>query len=897
MGKIFIEKIKKMEEQTVQVAKIRPPRKISPFWLLPIVAFAIGCLLFFQILKEQGQTITIRFNEGDGITAGKTAIRYQGLQIGLVKKVYFVDNLKKVQVEAEINPEAKSVLKEGTIFWVVKPTASLAGVSGLDTLVSGNYITLKPSTDPEAKSKDEFIAEDEAPVAIATDGALLVRLISDDLGSITAGAQIYYRKAPVGQVADYRFSADHKKVEIDVLINKKYASLVKKDSRFWNISGIDVKAGLSGVDISVDSLASVVVGAVSFDSPDNSEAAEQGQTFSLYKDLKSALRGVEVKVAVPIADNLKVNETPVFYKNVQVGVLSNLDMPRDDDNEFFKGIGRKGMLKGTLLIDPNHSDLLKDGTAILLREPKFSLNKEQISKIGELFRGIYFDILAGQGEEKLSFTVQKEADFLLSLPNILALTLTAPESYGVEEGQGIYYNDIQIGEVLKRQLSIDNVSFKAMIYPPYRALISENSKFVAISNLDISVGLDGVRVKAGSPNDWIKGGVRLIADKQQNGKAKSSYPLYKDMDSAQAGITSSEKKATVILSAKTLEGIDKGSVVLYRDFQVGEILNVYPQKNGFDVELYIEPAYRHLMSEKSRFWIEPAIAAELSLKGLTVQSSPLMRTLKGAISFDNEGKGSKTLYASKEQATAGYTYITLIAKDASKLFKGMDIRYMGLTVGKVEKLELQNAKKQIKVTAYLDGQYYSLLAKTGSKFSAISPEITTSGIKNIDAMLQTYINVEAGSGKAQTRFNLSDTATTQTTYANGYPIIVETSDARGIEPEAPVLYRGMQVGIVKKLNLSELGDRVLIHLSIENKYQHLVRNNTEFWAASGYTMDVSLQGVSMNSGTMSQLLKGGIEFSTPSGRVVQPQAKPNRHFLLQRKIPQDAPAWDQGIAE
>ncbi len=236
MGKIFIEKIKKMEEQTVQVAKIRPPRKISPFWLLPIVAFAIGCLLFFQILKEQGETITIRFNEGDGITAGKTAIRYQGLQIGLVKKVYFVDNLKKVEVEAEINPEAKSVLKEGTIFWVVKPTASLAGVSGLDTLVSGNYITLKPSTDPDAKSKDEFIAEEEAPVAIATDGALLVRLISDDLGSITAGAQIYYRKAPVGQVADYRFSTDHKKVEIDVLINKKYASLVKKDSRFWNIA-------------------------------------------------------------------------------------------------------------------------------------------------------------------------------------------------------------------------------------------------------------------------------------------------------------------------------------------------------------------------------------------------------------------------------------------------------------------------------------------------------------------------------------------------------------------------------------------------------------------------------------------------------------------------------------
>ena len=43
------------EKLDVQPAKIRQPRRISPFWLLPIVAFAIGCLLFFQILQERGQ--------------------------------------------------------------------------------------------------------------------------------------------------------------------------------------------------------------------------------------------------------------------------------------------------------------------------------------------------------------------------------------------------------------------------------------------------------------------------------------------------------------------------------------------------------------------------------------------------------------------------------------------------------------------------------------------------------------------------------------------------------------------------------------------------------------------------------------------------------------------------
>jgi hypothetical protein len=674
---------------------------------------------------------------------------------------------------------------------------------------------------------------------------------------------------------------------------------VKKNSRFWNISGMNVKAGISGVDLSMDSLASVVMGGVAFDSPDNDEPAEQGQRYALYPDYKSAKRGVDIQILVPMDEGLKLQETGVFHKNVQVGVLTDLDIPVENDSIFeqLQPEQKKGMLKGVLLIDPNYVHLFKTDTKILLREPKFSLNKEQISKIGELFRGDYFDVLSGSGEAKTQFAVEKEEDFLLHLPNMLALTFQASESYGVDEGQGIYYNDVQIGEILKRKLTLNNVEFQGVIYPPYRHLVGQNSKFVAISNLDVNIGLDGLRIKAGSPSDWVKGGVRLISDKP-TGEAKSEYPLYKDTDHAELGIASSEKRATLTLSAKELSGISQGSVVLYRDFQVGEVLKVRPTQKQFEVELFIEPAYRHLISEKSRYWVEPAVSADVSLKGVNIQAAPIMRTLKGAISFDNQsGSGSKTLFASKDKALSGNTYLTLIAKDASKLSEGMDIKYMGLTVGKVEKLELQNARKQIKATAYVEGQYYPLLAKAGSKFNVISPEISTSGVKNIDAALQNYISVEAGSGKTETQFSLEDTDTLKTTYDSGFPVIVETSDAQGIQVEAPVLYRGMQVGIVKKMSLSELGDRVFIHLAIEHKYQHLVRNNTEFWAASGYTMDISLQGVSMNSGTMSQLLNGGIAFSTPSGRVVQPQAKPNRHFLLQRKIPQEAPEWDQGIAE
>ena len=67
-------------------SELRKNRRISPFWLLPFIALCIGALLFFQIVQERGETINITFNDGAGLVADKTEVRYQGLQIGLVKK-------------------------------------------------------------------------------------------------------------------------------------------------------------------------------------------------------------------------------------------------------------------------------------------------------------------------------------------------------------------------------------------------------------------------------------------------------------------------------------------------------------------------------------------------------------------------------------------------------------------------------------------------------------------------------------------------------------------------------------------------------------------------------------------------------------------------------------------
>ncbi len=874
------------QDTQVQPAKIRQGKRLSPFWLLPLVALCIGALLFFQIIKEQGYSVKITFANGDGLVANKTQIRYQGLQIGVVKKVSFTEDLKQVEVEANIYPEAKTVLRENTRFWLVQPSASLAGISGLDALVSGNYITLQPG---DGDYKYNFTAETESPIAQVNDGDLLIRLIADDLGSISAGASVYFKKIPVGKIYDYRFSKDQKKVEIQLVIDKAYANLVKKDSRFWNISGVNANIGLSGVNVNIDSLNAVVQGAVSFDSPHDSPSAEQNQTYTLYPNLQAAKRGIEVNVLLPDISGLEAGKTAVYYQNVSVGVLSELDTAE---------VGQDKVV-GKLLLDPSIDHLLKTNSYIVIRSQK--LNLGNLADLPAILRGDYLELIPGDGEESRQFTVYKENELLLQQPNTLVFTLTAPETYDVAEGQKIYYNNIAIGDLVEQKIDINGVTFKAAVAARYRHLIHADSQFVAATNFDMSFGVNGVRFEAANPEKWLQGGVRVIDSKdKKHNKAHplESYPLYKNLSNAEAGITSHELTPSITLTTQNLPSIGSSSLVLYRQYEVGKILEVRPKQNHFEVDVFIYPKHKHLLTDKSLFWVESAAQIDITPKGISIQATPVMRSLKGAISFDNSGSGrNKTLYANELRAKSAGQVITLNADNAANLSKGMSLRYMGLTVGEIDSINLDHKNKKIVAKALINPGYMNIIAKEGSQFNVISPQISAGGIENLDSLLQPYIDITAGAGKGQTQFTLQTGSSGggNNKYNNGLPLVLETSDALNLTVGSPIMYRGVEVGKIRNMELNSLGDRVLIHIIIGQKHQHLVRQNSEFWISSGYSAELGWSGMEIYTGSMQQLLKGGISFSTPSGTVVQPQAKSNQRFLLQIKRPENEKNWNQGV--
>lgn len=140
------------------------------------------------------------------------------------------------------------------------------------------------------------------------------------------------------------------------------------------------------------------------------------------------------------------------------------------------------------------------------------------------------------------------------------------------------------------------------------------------SRVDVKVGLDGVEFLGASASEWVNGGIRILPGSK--GALRESYPLFANLDKAIENSLGDLPTTTLTLSAETLPDVQAGSVVLYRKFEVGEVITVRPRADAFDIELHIKPEYRKLLTPNSVFWAEGGAKVQLNGSGLTVQASP-----------------------------------------------------------------------------------------------------------------------------------------------------------------------------------------------------------------------------------------------------------------------------------
>jgi paraquat-inducible protein B len=164
-------------------------------------------------------------------------------------------------------------------------------VSGLGTLISGAYVGMEIGQ--SKKTKRDFVALTAQPVVTGDVPGRFFVLKTPDLGSLDVGTPLYYRRLEVGQVAAYALDGDGTSLNVRVFVRAPYDQYVTPNTRFWQASGIDLSLSASGLSVQTQSLLSILVGGIAFETPASGPvlaAAEADTEFSLFRDREEAFK-------------------------------------------------------------------------------------------------------------------------------------------------------------------------------------------------------------------------------------------------------------------------------------------------------------------------------------------------------------------------------------------------------------------------------------------------------------------------------------------------------------------------------------------------------------------------------------------------------------------------------
>lgn len=871
-----------MQNNPSSQAMVVKTRAISPIWFLPFIAAILGIWILFQNITHKDVQVTIHFTNADSIIVSKTKIRYKGVIVGTVKKIE-LDEVDGVNVIAEIESHAVFLLKEKSKFWLVSPKASLTSISGLDTLFSGSYINLLPG---EGEQSTDFVAITEQPISIP-DNALLLNLTSNNASSINVGSPIFFKKIQVGEIVRVRLDKSGQFVNIKAFIESKYSYLVKSESKFWNISGLNANISRAGIDIKLDSLTSIIAGGITFSSPDDSSAPVEDHQFELYDNIKDSEQGLNITLKLANANNLP-NGAGILFKGHGIGRINNIRY--DTGAQLFVA---------QAIINPAFSELITKNSEFWIEKTAVSFSK--IENLGNLITGDYVGFSHSDNYQQ----EPQKTDFFLhsnqsTSDDYLSVTLIADNANGLSEGAPVTYKGLNIGNISSLTLSKDSKHIKAVmdINNEFSYLITKNSKFHLHSGIDFKASLKGLEVNSKPLQNMLQGGIALynkspVTKKSSKDPLKKTqkFHLYASKEMASLGKNVFAAPHKVSMLSKNLPSVSIGSPVYYHKLQVGEVSGMKLHNSGLmQTRIEINAQFKHLITDKTVFWNVSGFKVDAGLSGIKVAADSLLSIAAGGIALElapskittnKTSDGQYRLFDSYQQATVPPKQLTLTYDDAFDLKVGNKVKLKGLEIGEISRLTLNNRNKVI-VTLDIHAEYYAKVAKYGSRFWIVRSDISLSGAKNLSTLISgVFINVSPGTGNTAIKFKGEGNEPLLAKNKTGLPIKLLADNAGSTDITSPVYHRQIQIGEVIDKQLNDDASGVEIVINIYPEYSHLIRANSVFWPASGFNLDVGITGAALKATSLTSLIKGGINMSTPDDEVLQPASEAFSVFDLQ----------------
>lgn len=360
---------------TTAQPEIRKGKTFNPIWLIPVIAAVLGVWMVVHSWMTEGPEIQIAFKNAEGLTAGKTKVKYRNVDMGTVMEVILTDDFEGVIAKVKLERQALPLLRDDTRFWVVTARIGLGNISGLDTLLSGAYIQLAPGEGTIGQR--EYTALAKPPLTPTGAPGLRLELYGDHASSVNAGDSVVYKGYKVGRIESMTFDPDRRQVKYLMFIDAPFHELIDSSVRFYNVSGISVSAGADGLKISTGSMDTVLLGGVSFGTPPGmpeGEPVEHHTEFHLFRSKEESLENPfahGMYYVVRFAQSLKglLPGAPVEYRGIPLGRVERLmvkEMIEEGMAEKKAGVGEP--IPVLIYIEPARLELPDQSSSIALMQ-------------------------------------------------------------------------------------------------------------------------------------------------------------------------------------------------------------------------------------------------------------------------------------------------------------------------------------------------------------------------------------------------------------------------------------------------------------------------------------------------------------------------------------------------
>jgi len=578
-------------------------------------------------------------------------------------------------------------------------------------------------------------------------------------------------------------------------------------------------------------------------------------------------RGVDITIHFNDATGIVPGKTQVMTKGIPVGLVKELYPDLNNQR-----------VKARVKMEPSVVEFLVEDTLFWLVRPELSASS--IRGLDTILSGSYIGTHIGS-----STVPRREFNGLLTRPPVpddtpgLHIELKAEKLGSIQVGTGLYYRNIEIGNVEKFDLVGDkNVVIDIFIEPQYSHLVRTGSRFCNVSGLQISGKLPNMKIQVESLASLLRGGILLHTPEQlQNSPAAKNgriFPLYADLESANYGVPMTLKLAS---GEDIVEGSTK---IMYRGLEAGIVKEIQfnnDAQRSVTAHIMLDPRAELILRENSKFWIVKPQISPGGIENLRLLiSGPYITFQPGTGSFQD----SFEILAEpppQPPLRPGKSFI-LTSDEAVSLSSNSPVYHKNISVGQIIDVDFDKSGNTIKTTVYIYEQYLHLLSQQSIFWLHQGLEVKAdfSGIDlstgPLARMLYGGISFTTPDKLSKKELSPPIEGTEYRLYSNyqaaiksapelqppGKKFLILSQNAQSLSIGAPILHKNIEIGYITDFQFTHSQREILIECFVEETFKELVNNKTRFYNTSGISVSGGINGINVQTGSLQSIFSGGI---------------------------------------